>query len=147
MCPSASHAQMALTVKEPEISSLQDHVMQVSIVHLANIINKPSAAVRGIIVQPDHRLNYYVHLESGKMKSKSSTAKFARRDTTVIEPMDQLWRILYIRVRMGFSALTVLDTQRNMDAQMERMETGQSWYALANVWNAHQEDIAMVCNE
>ena len=90
MYPNASHAQMALIVKEPEISNRQDHVMQVSIVHLANIINELKPAARDIIVRPDHQLKYYVRLDNGRMRSKNSTAKSARRGTTVIEQMVRL---------------------------------------------------------
>ena len=58
---------MVLTVKELEISNLQDLVMQVSIVPPANIGRLLTAVIGGTIVQLDHQIKYYAPRENGKI--------------------------------------------------------------------------------
>lgn len=66
-CRNASHVQMVPTVRELEISNPQDLVMQVTIVHPANIVGLLSAVMEGTIVQLDHQTKYYAPLGNGKI--------------------------------------------------------------------------------
>ena len=83
MFPSAPHVQMALTVKEPAISNLQDRVILVFIVLLDNIAEQLSHAALDTIARLGHQLKFCVLLVNGKMNPKNLNVRSVQRDISV----------------------------------------------------------------